>query len=424
MKSIVISLGLIIAFTFSGCNNERETIYDEANVPEYTLPATLVNSTGDTVSNYVEWNQTRRPEILEMFEKEVYGPVSELEYQVGFAVTILSDSLLNGKAVMKEIEAVVTTANGRDTFMILYVHPAGMKKVPVFTGLNFSGNHTIDSFPGITIHSEWVRNSESKHITGNVANPESRGTSKSRWPLELLINHGYGVATAYYGEFDPDYDDGFENGFHPLFAPPGTDRTKHSPGSISIWAKGMSLIADYLVGDTISDPTRLIALGHSRLGKTALWCGANDTRFAAVISNNSGCGGAALSKREFGETVGSINNMFPHWFNDRFNHYNGKEKKLPVDQHMLLALMAPRPVYVASATEDQWADPMGEFLALSETVPVYGIFGYDQDFPETLPPADKPYDGITAYHLRSGPHDITAFDWHMFIRWCNKWLVD
>jgi len=407
----------------TGCNQPAETNYDESAIPDYTLPEILVTSGGDSVTNYDEWKRVRRPEILALFEQEVYGAYPAIDYSIAFSEKVLSDSFLHGKAVMKEIESVVTTVNGKDTFTILYIYPKDTRKVPVFTGLNFSGNHTIDSMPLITIHSEWVRNSEAKHITGNQANPSSRGTAASRWPLSLLIENGYGVATAYYGEFDPDYDDGFKNGFHPLFAPEETGRDMHSPGSITIWAKGMSLIADYLLEDTIADPTRLIAIGHSRLGKTALWCGANDERFAAVISNNSGCGGAALSMRAYGETVGTINETFPHWFNDRFNRYNNRENRLPVDQHMLLGLVAPRPLYVASATQDQWADPRGEYLALKAAVPVYNLFGFEQDFPAELPEADKPYQGITAYHLRSGNHDITRYDWLMYIRWCDRWLV-
>jgi hypothetical protein len=242
--------------------------------------------------------------------------------------------------------------------------------------------------------------------------------------VQTIIDHGYGLATAYYGSIDPDYDDGFQNGFHPLFVPDENEAEYTSESSISMWAKGMSFIADFLEQDSIADANRIIAIGHSRLGKTTLWCGANDSRFSAVISNNSGCGGAALSMRQFGERVGRINTRFPHWFTERFNRYNGKERKLPVDQHMLLALMAPRPIYVASATEDQWADPMGEFLALKEACSVYALFGYTQDFPQQLPSANKPYDGITGYHLRKGKHDLTEFDWIMYINWCDKWLPE
>ena len=360
-----------------------------------------------------------------MFAKEMYGDYINSAYTINFKEKMLEDDYLDGKAIVKEITADVTTINGSGSFTILYVYPNDKKNIPVFAGLNFGGNHTIDTLSKITMHNAWIENSKSRKITENISTDESRGVSSSRWPLATIIKHGYGVATVYYGEFDPDFDDGFQNGFHPLFAPEDQKRTKHSPGSISMWAKGMSLIADYLMSDSIADPTRIIAIGHSRLGKTALWCGANDERFSAVISNNSGCGGAALSRREFGETVERINTVFPHWFCEQFKKYNRKVSRLPVDQHMLLALMAPRPVYVASASKDQWADPNGEFLSLKSALPVYELTsGYKTSFPDELPPPNKPIHEKTGYHLRTGKHDLTEYDWIMYINWANKWLVE
>jgi hypothetical protein len=420
--STLILATLLSAGLVTSCNNSEETIYDEADVPRYTLPEVLVTEKGDSVKNFQAWNRVRRPEILALFSSEMYGPFPDTEYSIDFTEKVLTDHYLDSTAIVKEITGIVQTDAGSEQFTILYVFPRNMKRIPVFTGLNFSGNHTIDTLPAISIHNRWVRNSEKAHISDNHASPDSRGTSASRWPLADIISKGYGVATAYYGEFDPDYDDDFQNGFHPLFAAPGNGSSEYCPGAISMWAKGMSFIADYLVQDTVADPSRIIAIGHSRLGKTALWAGANDTRFSAVISNNSGCGGAALSRRRFGEKVSRINTTFPHWFCDRFNRYNDKENRLPMDQHMLLALMAPRPLYVASAAKDRWADPHGEFLALQAAAPVYGIFGYDQDFPQELPDPDRPYHGITGYHLRSGVHDITRFDWMMYMNWCDHWL--
>ncbi len=410
-----------LSLTFS-CNNNDEPNYDEADVPQYALPELLVAESGDTVTHHRNWKQVRRPEILALFSTEMYGQFPDRDYTISFTEKVLTDHYLDSTAIVKEVKGKVFTAKGEDQFIILYIYPRNREHIPVFAGLNFSGNHTIDTLSSIAIHNRWVRNSEKANISDNHASPDSRGASASRWPLSTIINRGYGLATAYYGEFDPDYDDGFNNGFHPLFAQPKNGSKAYCPGAISMWAKGMSFIVDFLTKDTIADPSRIIAIGHSRLGKTALWAGANDTRFSAVISNNSGCGGAALSRRRFGEKVSRINTVFPHWFCERFNRYNDKENKLPMDQHMLLALMAPRPLYVASATKDQWADPHGEFLALKAASPVYEIFGYKQDFPVVLPGPDKPYQGITGYHLRSGVHDLTEFDWVMYMNWCDKWL--
>ncbi|MBM3810946.1 MAG: acetylxylan esterase [Acidimicrobiia bacterium] len=373
------------------------THYDETRVPAYTLPDPLHG-----VRNAKDWPR-RRAEILELFRAHMFGRSPAKPQRQTAELINLDTQALSGKAVRKILNLHLEHQNRKLAAELLIYLPAQAKgPVPVFLGLNFSGNHAVTLDPAVPVSKQWMRG-------GAVA---ARGATASRWPIEKIIERGYGVATLYYGDFDPDFDDGFANGVHALM---GGERTPESWGAIAGWAWGLSRALDHLETDKDIDSKKVAVLGHSRLGKAALWAGAEDPRFSIVISNNSGCGGAALSRRAFGETVKRINTSFPHWFSQTFRQYNGDESALPIDQHMLIALMAPRPVYIASAAEDLWADPKGEFLSGVAAGPVYRLLGLRDLGATEMPVIHKPLMQTIGYHIREGKHDVTLYDWERFM---------
>lgn len=363
-----------------------------------------------------EWKKVHRPAIMDFFLTDVYGHYPQKQVTPRFELLEQSDKALGGKAVRKQ---VAIHLDGMDTPILLLIYqPAGVKgKVPAFVGMNFKGNHQINIDPEIII-------SANAPTGKDLGTDAPRGAASSRWPLEEIVGAGYAVATIYRGDVDPDHDDGFKNGIHPLFYRAGqTKPDAEEWGTIGAWAWGLSRVMDYLEQDKSIDHKRVAVVGHSRLGKTSLWAGATDERFAIVISNDSGCGGAALSVRKVGETVAKINKSFPHWFCDNYNKYNDNEEALLVDQQGLIALIAPRPVYVASATEDTWADPEGEFLSALYASPVYELYGKKGLAVSSMPKPEQPsIEGYVGYHIRTGKHDITLYDWQQYIKFANKYF--
>jgi hypothetical protein len=367
------------------------------------LPDPLVCVDGSRVQTAEDWWTRRRPELLDLFARHMYGTTPAGPIDVRRTVVGEDTTSLSGRATRVEVlvsferpaEADRPASTGPSMRLWIYLPNEASGPVPAFLGLNFRGNQAVES-----------RSAESD---GRV----------EPWPLARLVERGYAVATACYEDIDPDVDD-FGNGVHPLFYREGQHRPgPHEWGAIGAWAWGLSRALDVLVDDARVDGARVdarrvVAVGHSRLGKVALWAAAQDERFAMAVSNNSGCGGASLSRRQVGETVEAITQRFPHWFCPAFASYAGREHALPIDQHLLLSLVAPRPVYVASAQDDTWADPEGEFLGAKRASAAYELLGVEGLATNEMPVLSSPVCSRIGYHIRPGGHAMTAYDWERF----------
>ena len=394
---------------------------DEAKVPRYSLPPLLETQAGVRVGDAQAWRDVRRPEIVRCFEDNVYGRSPDRLPSV--RVERRDDgSALEGKAIRRQIRLLFATEGGAAHLDLLLFLPSNSNPAPLFLGLNFFGNHTIHSDPGIQLPTTWVADEPGLGVTDHRAGEAGRGALAQCWPVETILARGYGLATVYCGDLDPDFDDGFQNGVHSLYRREGQRPDANEWGAVGAWAWGLSRALDVLETMPDVDAARVAVMGHSRLGKAALWAGARDERFGGVISNESGCGGAALSRRRFGETVERINTVFPHWFCRNFHKYNGREDELPIDQHQLLALIAPRPLYVASAQEDLWADPRGEFLSALHADPVYRLLGVQGLEAREIPPLESPILSRVGYHIRRGKHEITDYDWDCFLDFADRCL--
>lgn len=412
MKTYILILTLLLANYSWG---QKEANYDESKVPDYVLPDVLVCNNGKKVTTAKEWETLRRPEVLEIFSSQVYGRTPKDKIRVSYETLSERTDALDGKATCKQVKFTFTNGSKKVEAILLTLIPNDRKgKVPVFVGYNFKGNHstTTDtticyppSFPLVKApdHPDW-----------------KRGCQASRWCYDKIIARGYAVATMFYQDIYPDKDGLADHSVVSLF--PGYNPAVAASDewrAIGAWAWGSSRIVDYLETQSWADLHKIAVVGHSRQGKAALWAGAQDTRFGVVISNDSGCGGAALSKRAFGETVARICSVFPHWFCPAFARYGGREQEMPFDQHELIALMAPRPVYVASAAEDLWSDPKGEFLSASYAGVVYELYGKKGLGTTDMPAIHQPIMKDVGYHIRAGKHDVTDYDWQRFMDFCD-----
>lgn len=416
-KNILLFATLFI----NGCNmngQDQNVLPPVAELPTIAeLPDPLMTLAGEQISSVESWEAVRRPEILRLFAHYMYGympPAAEIQYEIDS----VDENYLDGKAVKKQVTINFGPDRTPPMHLLLVVPKDTPDTVPVFLGTNFHGNHSVLPDMDIPLSNVW-QPERGDGVVDNIATEAARGTRADRWSIESVIERGYASATFYHGDLDPDKDD-FTDGVHAsMVQGDGTVRTETSWGALAAWAYGLHRAVDYLVADPDIDASRIAVMGHSRNGKAALLAAATDERIALVISNQSGCGGAALSRRRVGETVKAINDRFPHWFNKTFRAFNENEDQLPFDQHMLIAAMAPRPVLVASAEEDQWADPEGEFLALKGADPVYKLYKKAGLLVEEMPGNNQLVGAELAYHIRPGGHGVGDADWQVFMNFAD-----
>ncbi len=391
--------------------------YDEAKVPHYVLPDPLVSESGMPVGSPEQWRSVRRPELLHLFQQHIYGTAPHRPRATAEAIGEPAQ-ILGGIGLRHRYKVTLTPGPDPLTGEMLLFTPARAGKYPAFVELNFWGNHSISSDPAVPISSAWFVN-HGKGIENNRATGLSRGCNAAAYPLELIVSRGYALASLCYADVEPDRADGWRESLRGRM-----ERMIGYPanrwGAICAWAWALQCELDCLESIASIDASRVAVVGHSRLGKAAVWAGATDERFAAVISNNSGEGGVALSRRCFGETVEHITGMFPHWFVPRFREYASNEQALPIDQHELVSLMAPRLVYIASAAEDLWADPRGEFLSAVHADCVFRLLGKPGLGTTQMPPRDTPVGRSVGYHIRSGAHAITRYDWQCFMDFLDR----
>ncbi len=427
MKKILLAILIAVAAGFAASAAEvAPPNYDESKMPPYTLPDVLTLQDGRRVTDAETWVKMRRPEILELFRTHVYGRSPGKPAHITSKVILEDNKLYNGLATRRSVSVCFTERpDGPCMLMHIFIPNNAKKPVPVFVGVLIIKDfeQTQDwPMPGYILAD--MKEDLNKYImTGSGSSKKAKKLGKlpgKMLPVAIL-ERGYAFASIDPDSIAPDDPATYDSKIISEYS--GPDRSKRPPDdwkTIAAWSWGLSRALDYFETDTDIDATKVIAIGHSRRGKTALWAAAQDERFAMAISNDSGCTGAALSKRIYGETVALINNQFPYWFCENYRKYDDNEAALPLDQHMLLALIAPRPLYVASAVDDKWADPEGEFLSAVNTDPVYALFGKTGLGVTEMPAVNDPVGDMIGYHIRSKGHALTDYDWLRYLDFADR----
>lgn len=413
--------GLTLSRAFAQSTNAPENVagipvnYDESKVGQYTLPDPLRSSDGKPVKTAGEWMKERRPEIVRLYEANQFGRSPTRAEGLSFDVFDKGTPAYN--AAVKRKQVTVHFSKEAKADVLIYVPAHATKPAPLLLTPSFIANCTMVSDPGVKQGEIWDRDKK------RVPAPK-----ESRFPkldVERICGQGIAIATVYYGDIDPDFEGGLPYGARAAYLKPG--QTQPAPdewGTIAAWAWGLSRILDYFETDKEIDAKRVGLFGVSRLGKTVLWTGAHDQRFSLVIASCSGEGGAALSRRNYGETIAHLTapSRYPYQFCGNYGKYAKDVDHFPIDGHMLVSLIAPRSLLLQTGDTDRWSDPKGEFLAAVAATPVYRLLGKTGITTNTMPPAGQPLFDTLSYFMHSGGHGALPSDWDVFLKFLGNHL--
>lgn len=383
--------------------------YDEAAVGTYQLPDPLLFNSGRKVTDAKTWRTERRPELVRLLEEQQFGRAPGRPAEESFAVTDPGTLALGGKALRKQVTIRFSKdASWPAIHLVEYLPAAAKKPVPMLLSIGFGAPQSAVDDAGITPVTVWDAKTGTRALP-----PAGRNTGKIE--VEKFLAAGIGVATFYYGDVDPDFAGGFAQGIRARYG--SATRKAEEWGAIAAWAWGLSRVEDYFESDKAVDARRVALHGVSRLGKTVLWAGARDERFAAVIASCSGEGGAALSHRDYGETIAHLTapTRYPYQFAPNFAQWAGFPDKAPFDANFLVALIAPRPLLLQTGNSDFWSDPKGEFLAEVSAGPVYTLLGKKPLGTEVWPAANQPILHDLAYFMHEGGHGMVPGDWDVYL---------
>ncbi len=408
------------------------------------LPDPLVTLDGRRLTTPGQWNRIRRPELKALFQHYMYGHLPPAPKRLRITPLAQNPRALGGRATLREVRLSFGPETAPRGLNLLVLTPNDRPgPVPVILGLNFCGNHAVLNDPAIALPAGWMPSS-CPGCAENRATDAGRGQNAGAWDLAQVLARGYALATFYHGDLEPDYPDA-PDGIRAFAAagrlrgslkrptpdqrcpacPERYERGDYDWATIAAWAWGCHRAVDYLVTDRRVDRRRIALFGHSRNGKTALLAAALDERIGLVLCHQAGCGGSAPSRGRVGESVRQINDRFPHWFNAAFKRFNDAPERLPLDQHALIALCAPRPVLLSNATEDQWANPAGQFDMLRAADPVYRLLGVPGLAAAEMPPVGQLSAGRLGYFIRPGKHSVTPEDWRAFLDFADHhWSRD